>query len=132
MKTEKSKDSEDEAASGWESRLRKPHDHFFRDSFVERRVALGAIQEFLPKTVYELAQPENYELIKESFLDEKLLERISDVLLAVPLKNKGTAYLYFLFEHQRKTRKLMPYRLRQLEHGIFDYHLRTRKRDYYH
>ena len=101
----------------------KPHDHFFRGALSNRLVALEAINEYISPELKDMARIDEYKMVKESFIDPDMVESISDVLMSVPLEGEHRAYLYFLFEHQRKPKKMMALRLRQLEHRIFDYHL---------
>lgn len=105
---------------------RKKHDYFFRAAFKERRLLLEAMNLFLPDHVKELALMSQFQVVSETFISEELRENMGDVLLAIPLKGGGTAYLYILFEHQSKIRTMMPVRLKKLEGFIQDQHLKTK------
>ena len=120
------KESENKPDDG-EKDANNPHDCFFRDSFAEKSIAIGAMNDYLPPALLEMADCEHYQVVSESFLDRNLQENIVDVLLSIPMKDNSNIYMYMLLEHQRNPRELMSLRFRQIRHRIFDFHLRKYK-----
>ncbi len=79
---------------------RHPHDHFFRQSFGMPEVALDYLRNFLPAELAGKLHFEAIERVEGSFVSRKLRTHITDIVYRCPLKEKGEAYLTFLFEHK--------------------------------
>ena len=102
---------------------RHPHDHFFRQSFGIPEVALDYLRNFLPIDLADKLQLDAIERVEGSFVSQRLQSHISDIIYRCPLKEKGAAYLTFLFEHKSKPQshphlQLMRYMLETWERAI--------------
>ncbi|MDL1968890.1 MAG: Rpn family recombination-promoting nuclease/putative transposase [Deltaproteobacteria bacterium] len=82
------------------SDITNPHDRFFKEVLSRKEVAKDFILHYLPADIVALLDVDSLEIRKDSFVDKELLERFSDLLYAVNLKDKGSAYVYMLFEHK--------------------------------
>ena len=82
------------------SDITNPHDRFFKEVLSRKEVARDFILHYLPADIVALLDVDSLEIRKDSFVDKELLERFSDLLYAVNLKDKGSAYVYMLFEHK--------------------------------
>ena len=77
-----------------------PHDHFFKQTFADKRIASEFIQHYLPTSLADLFEAKKLEVINASYIDEDLKENLSDLLYRVPLKKGGEAFVYILLEHK--------------------------------
>ena len=57
-----------------------PHDAFFKQLFTRPEVAEDFVRHYLPKGVVALLEPGTLTITKDSFIDEALAERYSDLL----------------------------------------------------
>ncbi len=80
--------------------IKDPHDRFFKYSFSRPNVALNFVQTYGPKEIADLVVAESMRLSKDSFVDERLEERFSDLVYEAELRGKGKIFIYFLFEHK--------------------------------
>ena len=76
------------------------HDKFFKEIFTRREALKDFLTQALPQPIAALVDLESLEYLKDSFIDENLRERFSDLLLQVAFKDHGPGYLYLLFEHK--------------------------------
>lgn len=81
---------------------RHPHDHFFRQSFGLKEVAIDYLRNFLPLSLSEKLQFETIERVEGSFVSRKLRAHISDIIYRCAFKESETVFLTFLFEHKSK------------------------------
>ena len=103
-----------------------PHDHFFRASITNPRVALEFLQRHLPSKISKLLDLDSLKLHSETFVDEELQKSIADALYSVNFQGKS-GYVYFLIEHQSQAQLLMPLRLFEYFIKIFRMHLKKYK-----
>ncbi len=87
-----------------------PHDHYFRTSISNPRLALEFLQSHLPVNISELVDLKSLKLQSETFIDEELQKSIVDALYSVNFQGKP-GYFYFLIEHQSESQVLMPLRI---------------------
>ena len=80
--------------------VKNPHDRFFKETFSRAEVALDFVYTYVPQPIAGLVAPETFKLSKDTFVDEDLEERFSDLLYEAELKGKGKIFIYFLFEHK--------------------------------
>ena len=80
--------------------INNPHDKFFKETFSRLEIARDFVLHYVPPEITALLDPETLEISKDSFVDEELKERFSDLLYQVDLKKKGSVFIYLLFEHK--------------------------------
>jgi predicted transposase/invertase (TIGR01784 family) len=95
------------------------HDKFFRALLREDGVAEALLRERLPQDTVALfaAKPE---LLPVSFINPALKERVSDVLLRVPLRGGEKAYVYCLVEHKRTTERAVMMQLLRYQCALYE------------
>ena len=87
--------------------VNNPHDKFFKATFSKEEVAKDFLDTQLPKEISELLDTSTFELLKDSFIDDRLSEHLSDLLYKVPLKDKpAKTYVYVLMEHKSMEERL--------------------------
>ncbi len=69
--------------------LSNPHDKFFKEVFSRPEVASDFLQNYLPKEIAKLIDPQTITTSKDSFTDQYLQEHFSDLLFEVQLKDKN-------------------------------------------
>lgn len=106
-------------------KINNPHDHYFRSSMSDLRVAKEFFQTHLPESILSIIDLNALRLQKASFVDENLRELMADMLYAVNF-NQELGYLYVLVEHQSPDR-LMAFRLRRYIFRIMSEHLKKKK-----
>ncbi|MCP4408401.1 MAG: Rpn family recombination-promoting nuclease/putative transposase [Gammaproteobacteria bacterium] len=107
---------------------KNPHDRFVKAALGERNVALELLREYLPPEIKALVRIEDYELVKQSFVDRELDENITDILFKLPMiEGGGVSYFYNLLEHQRTVCKLMAFRDITAKVKIADFHMKRYK-----
>ena len=103
-----------------------PHDHYFRTSISNPRLALEFLQSHLPVNILELVDLKSLKLQSETFIDEELQKSIVDALYSVNFQGKP-GYFYFLIEHQSESQVLMPLRILEYFTKIFRMHSKKYK-----
>lgn len=103
-----------------------PHNHFFRASITNPRVALEFLQSHLPEKFSKIADLASLRLVPGTFVDEELQESLTDALYSVNFQNKP-GYFYFIIEHQSQAQPLMPLRLLEYFIKIFRMHIKEYK-----
>lgn len=71
--------------------VHNPHDRFFKETFSRVEVARDFVSHYIPPRIAGLLDPETLEISKDSFVDEELEERFSDLLYQVELRGKGSS-----------------------------------------
>ncbi|OGT67566.1 MAG: hypothetical protein A3J38_03460 [Gammaproteobacteria bacterium RIFCSPHIGHO2_12_FULL_45_9] len=106
--------------------IHHPHDHFFKAMMNDPRVAREFIETYVNRDLVRQMDLTTLQVCKGSFVDERLKETETDILLRVMLE--GTwAYFYVLVELQRKIDADMPYRVLKYKMDILDQHRRTHR-----
>ncbi|AIL13759.1 hypothetical protein IM40_10170 (plasmid) [Candidatus Paracaedimonas acanthamoebae] len=100
-----------------------PHDRYIRSVFTNPKVVREFFEANLPEKVKEAIDLSNIEPQKESFIDDKLKQQISDILFATKFNNEE-GYLYVLLEHASTPDKMLPLRLVKYMSAIVDQHLK--------
>ena len=100
-----------------------PHDRFIRSVFTNPKVVREFFEANLPEKVKEAIDLNTIEPQKESFIDDKLKQQISDILFATKFNNEE-GYLYVLMEHASTPDKMLPLRLVKYMSAIVDQHLK--------
>jgi predicted transposase/invertase (TIGR01784 family) len=110
------------------SKIKNPHDRYFRASMQDLRVARSFFEANLPQELVRQMDFDTLELKPSSFVSPDLKELVSDLLYSVSL-NGELAYLYFLVEHQSSVPVLMPFRKLQYNCALWDLHLKQLPED---
>jgi predicted transposase YdaD len=87
-----------------------PHDALFKQTFSRVEHAAGELRTILPPEILARLDLGSLVLQPGTFVDQALSSRHSDLLFSVRLDGRS-AFIYILFEHQRKVHPLMLLRL---------------------
>lgn len=93
------------------STLSNPHDHFFRETFSRREVAVDFVRHYLPPEVVAQLDLAAMHIVKDSFVDPELREHFADLLYQTRLQDGQDAYVYVLFEHKSHPEPLVAFQL---------------------
>ncbi len=88
----------------------KAHDRYFRGAMDDVDVAMSCIRAHLPVELVAQIDPESLQVMKGSFIEEDLREKITDVTYRATFRGER-GYVYFLIEHQSTPDPLMALRL---------------------
>ena len=89
-----------------------PHDALVRWAFSQREHAIGLLKAALPADVVRVVDWGTVRVDKDSFVDEALRSRYSDVIIEARLRSGGgPIFFYALVEHQRDVEPLMVFRV---------------------
>ena len=102
--------------------INNPHDKFFKSSMSNHRVAKAFMQQHLPTSILSVTDLSTLELQKESYVDERLSQKITDILYRAKIKDRD-GYLYILTEHQSRPEPMMPFRLLDYTCQIMRHHV---------
>ena len=80
--------------------ITRPHDRFFKEAFSQVETARDFVRHYLPGEMTALLNLDSLEVRKDSFVNEALKERFSDLVYQVDLKEEGQVFVYLLFEHK--------------------------------
>lgn len=111
-----------------EARLHQPHDKLFKSSFGDRDTAEAFFRRHLPAAIVALIDWSILKLEPGSFVDDELRASESDLLYRVALRAVGAestaaeAYVYLLFEHQRREDRWIALRLLTYQTRIWQKH----------
>lgn len=100
-----------------------PHDRFIRSIFTNPKIVKEFFETHLPEKVKEAIDLNTIEPQKDSFIDDKLKQQISDILFATKFNNED-GYLYVLIEHTSRVDKMLPFRLIKYMAAIIEQHLK--------
>lgn len=104
-----------------------PHDLLFKKSLEHPEAAEHFVKRYMPTDILPLVQLNTLELQHITFIEDDFKSSASDVIFRVDTINSEKAYLYFLWEHQRKAEKFMPFRLHKYAVQLMDLHQRKYK-----
>ena len=107
-----------------------PHDRLFKSTFSQPAHAIELFRSVLPPAVVQHIDFDTLQVEPESFIDEKLRARYSDLLFSVRLAGQH-AYLYLLCEHQSRSERLMCVRVLRYVLDIWSAHLKKHPRARY-
>ncbi|MEM7180924.1 MAG: Rpn family recombination-promoting nuclease/putative transposase [Spirochaetota bacterium] len=102
------------------------HDKFFKNILAEKENASDFLQHYLSSKLICDIDLDSLQIEENSFIDEKLKEKSSDLLFKMKLQNK-TAYIYTLFEHKSYPDKYTSMQLHKYTHAIWERHLQQNK-----
>ena len=100
-----------------EERLHQPHDKLTKSSFEDKETAVAFFRQYLPPTIVHLISWPSLTLVPGSYIDDRLRGSESDRLYRVVLQSSTSsapateAFLYLLFEHQRREDCWIAFRL---------------------
>ena len=77
-----------------------PHDQFFKYALGQPQAAREFLRHYLPAEISATLDLSEVELVKDSFVDERLRAHFSDLLYKVKLRGGHDAFVYMLFEHK--------------------------------
>jgi predicted transposase/invertase (TIGR01784 family) len=97
------------------------HDSFLKKAFEDPAIAQSFFKQHLPERVKAIANLSTLKLEKESFVEENLKKKISDILFSVQFEGE-TGYFYLLLEAQSTVDYYMAYRLLNYMMGIWQRH----------
>ena len=108
---ERAEETEEDESIG-EVQIINPHDRFVKAAMENRDVAMEFLDIYVPDEVKVICKLEEFQHIKQSFVDSDLREHITDILFRVPHKDpkEPPLFLYFLMEHLRNNDKLSAFR----------------------
>ncbi len=106
-----------------EGRLHQPHDKLFKSSFEDTQTAVAFFRQHLPPPLVRLISWPSLQIVPASYIDDRLRSSESDRLYRVTLRSSNPsappteAFVYLLFEHQRRedpwiALRLLTYQLR--------------------
>jgi predicted transposase/invertase (TIGR01784 family) len=80
--------------------VRNPHDVFFKQTLARPGMAADFLRRYLPPGIVRVLDLRRLAIEKESFVDAKLRQHFSDLLVRVGLRSRGEAFIYILLEHK--------------------------------
>lgn len=101
-----------------------PHDHLFRHVFSDPEQAASFLREAVPAGLGELVDWDSLERLPDSFVDELLQPRQSDIIYRVQMVGGIDGLVYVLFEHQSRSDRWMAWRMLRYIVRIWDQWLR--------
>ena len=107
-----------------------PHDRFFKAVFSQKEVVVDFLQNYLPADIAHKFDYESLKIVKNSFVDPKLLEYFSDLLFELKWSNGKWGYIYLLFEHKSFMPPLISFQLLRYMIQIWELALSQQKRLY--
>lgn len=90
--------------------MENPHDKLFKETMNRKENAVSFFREYLPGHIVSNADWRSLSISKDSFIDEELKERFSDIVYTVRVKGK-LMFIYILFEHQSYVDPFMALRM---------------------
>lgn len=97
------------------------HNHFFKASMSDPRVALEFFETHLPENIKKLADLSTLQIRLGNFVDKELKLQVTDMLFSVDWHG-NPGYLYTLVEHQRTPDKWMAFRKLKYMTQIMEQH----------
>lgn len=99
------------------------HDSCVKKSLSNLKVARSFLCCYLPDDIQTDLNLDTLAVVKGSFVDKNLRQSHTDILFSVRLIDFPHDYIYILVEHQRKSEKMMPVRLRKYRADIMLHHM---------
>ena len=104
---------------------RKIHDSFFKDGLIPV-VARGLIESYINSDAIKHIDWKTLQIKNTNFISASLHQSHCDVLYGCNTLD-GASFIYFLFEGQTTSDKLLPYRLQQYKEAIIQNHVKKHK-----
>jgi len=98
----------------------RPHDALFQSAFEAPSAVAALLRELLPPAVRKAVVWKTLDHERGSFVDVRLAERHSDLLLSAQLRTGEPKLIYFLLEHQSASDPAMPRRTLSYQSRIWD------------
>ena len=93
--------------------MNKPHDHLFKSTFSDKRIARDYIRNFLPSSLTTKLDLNSLELSSTSYVNADLEESISDVVYSCGY-GRESLILSLLFEHKSSPERDHPFTITPL------------------
>ena len=117
-KTDEASENKDEQ----NSKQHTPHDSLVK-KFMENPVAAQEfLEEYLPAEFKEFVDLSSIKIEKESYIEDSLKKRLSDIVYSVLTKNNDQAFIYCLLEHQSSSDHFIAFRLWQYSMLLLERH----------
>ena len=109
-------------------KLIKKHDELSKAFLTDIESAKSFLKIYLNPKVIRKCNINSLSIEPNSYLDNELREKYSDVVYKLDLKDKTScAYVYVLIEHQSNAQRLMPLRILRYQLEIIQIHIDTHK-----
>ena len=110
-------------------------DGLFKSVFATKLAAREFLEEHLPTSFRKIVDLRKVEIDRESYVEENLKKRLSDIVYKVGIKEKNSkgradnAFIYCLIEHTSTNDYLMPYRVWKYTMLLLDRYIQDNKID---
>lgn len=104
-----------------------PHDKIVKDFLSESETAKSFFMEYLPAEITKNLDFDSLRISKDTFVDKKLSEYLSDILYEINLKNIP-AFIYLLIEHKSWEEHFMSFQLLKYMVRIWELYLKQHKK----
>jgi len=101
-----------------------PHNDFFYQVMSRKDKARAFFERYLPKSILEIADPSQLELVESKHISDAGIALYNDVLYRCPLGNNQTGYFFAVCEHQSSPYAQMPLRLLKYDTAAIEAHLK--------
>lgn len=102
------------------------HDALFKNIMESDIAAREFLTEYLPEDFKELVDLSKITVEKESFIEDDLTRRLSDIIYSIKTKDGDEAFVYILLEHQSKVDYWMAFRLLKYSMLLLERHIDKR------
>ncbi len=108
-------------------KIGSPHDKLVKDFLSEKETAKSFFMEYLPAEITKDLDFDSLRISKDTFVDKKLSEYLSDILYQINLKDTP-AFIYLLFEHKSREEHFMPFQLLKYMVRVWELYLKQHKK----
>jgi predicted transposase/invertase (TIGR01784 family) len=112
---------------GTPERSSDPHDEFVKQYLSEKETAASLFREHLPHHISRNIDYGSLEIAKDTFVDSKLSEFLSDLLYKVNIK-KSASFIYVLIEHKSDQKIVTGFQLLQYMVHIWELFLKQNRK----
>ena len=121
--TRKDQDKTDKSKKG-----KLPHDGLVKRLMDDPRIATEFFEEYLPPDLKEKVNLSTLKPEKESYVEESLKKRMSDIVYSFKLKNNEEGFAYLLLEHQSSSDYWISFRLWRYTLLLLERHKKGKKK----
>ena len=100
-----------------------PHDQLVKKVLENPVAARELMEEYLPASFKQLVDLSTIKVEKESFVEEHLTKRLSDLVLSVKTKDDEKAFVYTILEHQSSSDYFISFRLLKYSLLLLERHI---------
>jgi len=100
-----------------------PHDQLVKKVLENPIAARELMEEYLPASFKQLVDLSTIKVEKESFIEEHLTKRLSDLVLSVKTKDNEKAFVYSVIEHQSSSDYFISFRLLKYSLLLLERHI---------